>query len=198
MKIVVLASGNGSNLQAILDACANQLLTAQVVAVITNKVEAYALQRAHHANISAVAKIPDKHQSRQMYDAELAQLIQSYQPDVIVLAGWMRLLSHAFLQHFPRRVINLHPALPDMFPGLYAIERAFSAYQKGEITHTGVMVHYVPDEGVDCGPVIVQQEVPIYKEDSLETLTIRIHQTEHKLLLQALQKIASNFNLIIS
>ncbi len=88
-----------------------------------------------------------------------AKLAASYQPDWIVLAGWMRVLSSAFLDCFPQRVINLHPALPGTFPGTHAIERAFEAYQRGEIDRTGVMVHLVPDEGVDNGPVLAQAEV---------------------------------------
>ena len=105
------------------------------------------------------------------------------------MAGWMHVLTMAFLKHYPWRVINIHPALPGMFPGTHAIERAYEAYRRGEITHTGVMVHYAPDEGVDVGPVIVQREVPIYPDDTLETLEARIHEVEHVLYIEAIKKV---------
>jgi formyltetrahydrofolate-dependent phosphoribosylglycinamide formyltransferase len=123
---------------------------------------------------------------RRAYDEKLAQAVLAYQPDWVVLAGWMRLLSSAFLRQFPGRVINLHPALPGAFPGTHAIERALEAHHRGEITHTGVMVHLVPDEGVDSGPVLAQTMVPINPEDVLETLEARIHLAEHDLLVQTL------------
>ncbi len=99
----------------------------------------------------------------------------------------MRILSSAFLDRFPNRVLNLHPALPGAFPGVHAIERAFDAYQRGEITQTGVMVHLVPDEGVDSGPVLAQESVPIEPNDTIEALQARIHQVEHRLLVDTLR-----------
>jgi phosphoribosylglycinamide formyltransferase-1 len=99
----------------------------------------------------------------------------------------MRILSSSFLSSFPNRVINLHPALPGMFPGTHAIERAFEAYRHGEIERTGVMVHLVPDEGVDNGPVLATEIVPIKKEDTLNSLEERIHQTEHSLLVRTIK-----------
>jgi phosphoribosylglycinamide formyltransferase-1 len=103
----------------------------------------------------------------------------------------MRILSSFFLSSFPNRVINLHPALPGMFPGTHAIERAFEAHQRGEIENTGVMVHLVPDEGVDNGPVLATQVVPIEKGDTLESLEARIHQVEHVLLVNTLKSLIS-------
>ncbi len=119
----------------------------------------------------------------------MAALVKEYAPDWVVLAGWMHILSNAFLQRFPYRVVNLHPALPGQFPGAHAIQDAFEAFQRGEIKQTGVMVHLVPDEQVDRGPVIATAEVPIYKSDTLEMLTNRIHQAEHRLLVNALQRL---------
>jgi formyltetrahydrofolate-dependent phosphoribosylglycinamide formyltransferase len=112
-------------------------------------------------------------------------------PDYVILAGWMRILSSFFLSNFPNRVINLHPALPGMFPGTHAIERAFEAYQRREIDHTGVMVHLVPDEGVDNGPVLTTAIVPIDEDDTLESLETRVHQTEHTLLVNTLKSVIS-------
>jgi formyltetrahydrofolate-dependent phosphoribosylglycinamide formyltransferase len=191
-RLVILISGNGSNLQAILDACASGELRAQVVAVISNKADAYGLERARRANVPAIVRIKSKEQDRRAYDAELADLVASYQPDWVVLAGWMRILSSAFLNRFPKRVVNLHPALPGAFPGTHAIQRAFDAYQRGEIQHTGVMVHLVPDEGVDCGPVLAHEIVPIQPEDTLDTLEARIHAVEHRILVATIKHLTDS------
>jgi phosphoribosylglycinamide formyltransferase 1 len=190
-KLVVLISGNGSNLQAILDACATGALPAQVAAVISNKEDAFGLERARHANVPAIVKFKPNEQDRRVYDAELADLVASYQPDWAVLAGWMRLLSSEFLGRFPNRVVNLHPALPGTFPGTHAIERAYQAYARGEIDHTGVMVHLVPDEGVDSGPVLAHEIVPIRPDDTLDTLAARIHAVEHRLLVDTLRSLVA-------
>lgn len=190
-RLVVLISGNGSNLQAILDACAAGALDAKVVAVISNKADAFGLTRARRANVHAILKAKTAEQNRRAYDAELAELVASFEPDFIVLAGWMRILSSAFLERFPNRVVNLHPALPGTFPGTHAIQRAFEAFQHGEISQTGVMVHLVPDEGVDSGPVLAQEVVPIEDNDTLETLEMRIHEVEHRLLVSTLRSLTN-------
>jgi formyltetrahydrofolate-dependent phosphoribosylglycinamide formyltransferase len=190
-RLVVLISGSGSNLQAILDACDNDTLPAQVVAVVSNKKAALGLERARRAGVPAIYQPKYKSQDRRQYDVELADLVASYRPDWVVLAGWMRVLSMAFLGRFPNRrfsnrVVNLHPALPGKFPGTHAIQRAYEAFQTGEIDHTGVMVHLVPDEGVDDGPVVAQEIVPILAEDTVDTLEARIHTVEHRLLVSSL------------
>jgi len=190
-RLVVLISGNGSNLQAILDACASGELHASVVTVISNKPEAYGLTRAKNAGIESVYFPKLENESRREYDTRLADYVITRLPDYIVLAGWMRLLSSFFLSCFPNRVMNLHPALPGMFPGTHAIERAFEAYQRGEIDHTGVMVHLVPDEGVDNGPVLGTDIVHIHKDDTLEALESRVHETEHCLLINTLKQLIS-------
>jgi phosphoribosylglycinamide formyltransferase 1 len=188
-RLAVLISGNGSNLQAILDASAEKRLAADVVVVVSNKPKAYGLERARLVGVPAIVKTKTTDQGRRTYDAELAGIVQAYRPDWVILAGWMRILSSAFLDAFPNRVINLHPALPGMFPGTQAIERAFSAYHMGEVSETGVMVHLVPDEGVDCGPVIAQRTVPILPDDTLDILAARIHQTEHQILVEAIANV---------
>lgn len=185
-RLVVLISGFGSNLQAILDACNSGELPARVAAVISNKPDAYGLERARQAGVPALAFPKPKDQDRDAYDAALAQLVASYRPDWVILAGWMRILTSAFLDCFPNQVVNLHPALPGAFPGTHAIQRAYDAYQRGEIQHTGVMVHLVPDEGVDSGPVLAQEIVPIYAHDKLEELEERVHRVEHTLLIKTL------------
>jgi phosphoribosylglycinamide formyltransferase 1 len=188
-RLVILISGNGSNLQAIHDACKSGELNAQVVSVISNKVDAYGLTRARNEGIEAIYFAKKPNESRQEYDTRLAAYVSTCLPDYVILAGWMRILSSSFLSFFPNKVINLHPALPDTFPGTHAIERVFGAFQRGEIDHTGVMVHLVPDEGVDSGPVLATEVVPIHKEDTLETLETRVHQTEHRLLINTIKSL---------
>jgi formyltetrahydrofolate-dependent phosphoribosylglycinamide formyltransferase len=188
-RLVVLISGNGSNLQAILDACASGELDATVVTVISNKAEAYGLTRARNAGIESIHFPKLETESRNEYDARLAAYVSTCLPDYVVLVGWMRILSSFFLSSFPNRVINLHPALPETFPGTHSIERAFEAYQHKELNHTGVMVHLVPDEGVDNGPVLATEIVPIFADDTLESLETRVHKTEHKILINILKEL---------
>jgi phosphoribosylglycinamide formyltransferase 1 len=121
------------------------------------------------------------------YDADLARIVQSFDVEWVVQAGWMHIFTDAFIRHFPNRIVNLHPALPGMFPGAHGIADAFAAYQRGEIDHTGVMAHLVPDEAVDAGPVVAQEVVPILPDDTLESLETRIHAVEHRLLVSALR-----------
>ncbi len=192
-RLVVLISGNGSNLQALIDAIRMKVLDAEIVLVVSNRKDAFGLVRAEKAGIPT-RYLPLKPytaagRTRADYDADLAQIVGEAAPDWVVLAGWMHILSSAFLDRFPYRVVNLHPALPGKFPGAHAIEEAFAAFQRGEIKQTGCMVHLVPDEAVDAGPVIGVAEVPIYRTDTLETLANRIHQAEHKLLVQSLQRL---------
>ena len=186
-RLVVLISGNGSNLQAILDACKSGELNAEIVSVISNKADAYGLTRAKDAGVNAIHFPKQPNESRQDYDACLADYVSTCLPDYVILAGWMKVLTSSFLNHFPSRVVNLHPALPETFPGTHAIERAFEAYQRGEIEHTGIMVHLVPDEGVDDGPVLATEIVSINKDDTLEILETRVHQTEHKILVKTIK-----------
>ncbi len=190
-RLVVLISGNGSNLQAILDACAGGSLTMQVAGVFSNLPEAYGLERARRAGVPAFAfpKLPDE--PRPKYDARLAEAVGRLAPNWIVLAGWMRILTMGFIARFPGRIINLHPALPGTFPGTHAIQRAFEAWQRGEIDHSGIMVHLVPDEGVDSGPLLGQTEIAFLPGDTLEAFEARVHQSEHDLLVKVLQGIGA-------
>lgn len=187
-KLVVMISGSGSNLQALIDACDAGQLPAEIVAVVSNRAEAYGVQRAQRHNISTVIHPPPTG-SRAEYDAQLADLVDIFNPDWIILAGWMRILSMNFLGRFPNRVVNLHPSLPGQFPGTHAIERAFEAAQQGQIEQTGIMVHLVPDEGVDDGPVLATQPVPILPDDTLDALETRIHAAEHKLLVDTVRRL---------
>jgi formyltetrahydrofolate-dependent phosphoribosylglycinamide formyltransferase len=188
-KVAVLASGSGTNLQALIDACGTSQLSAHIVAVVTDNPDAGAIARAHAAQIPTIVVSRQKDETRSDYDLRLAQAVRDTRADVVVLAGFMRLLSMNFLAHFPMRVINLHPALPGEFPGVHAIERAFAERDVKGRTHSGVMVHFVPDEGVDNGPVIASRQVPILKSDTLDTFTQRMHETEHELIVLAVQKV---------
>jgi formyltetrahydrofolate-dependent phosphoribosylglycinamide formyltransferase len=185
-RIAVLASGSGSNLQAILDACRDSHIIGSVVLVVSDRGDAFALERAAAAGIPATHLPRRDGEPRPSYDARLADLVETAAPDVVVLAGWMRILTMSFLGRFPGRVVNLHPALPGELPGVNAIARAWEGWQRGERTATGVMVHLVPDEGVDDGPVLGTATVPIEPDDTLAALTERIHRAEHRLLVDVL------------
>lgn len=204
-KIVVLISGNGSNLQAIIDAVASkQISYAEISLVVSNRKNAYGLERAQKANIPTLIftlkSFKDAHpgQPREDYDKALAAAIMDRMhtgtdtgPDLVVLAGWMHILSPSFLDRFPKQVINLHPAMPNQFDGANAIERAYAAFKNGEITGTGVMVHYVIP-AVDKGEVIRVRQVEIKAEDTLADLEQRIHIVEHSILVEAVQFLLSS------
>ncbi len=185
-RLAVLASGTGTNLQAILDACADGRLPAEVVVVVSDHADAGALERARRAGVPALHVGRAPHEARTDYDGRLADAIARHDPDDVVLAGWMRILTASFLDRFPGRVLNLHPALPGQLPGTHAIERAWHEALAGERTTTGVMVHLVPTEEVDAGPVLGTTVVPIRPDDTLETMTARIHAAEHELLVRTL------------
>jgi phosphoribosylglycinamide formyltransferase 1 len=185
-RLVVLASGNGTNLQAILDACTDGRLPAGVAAVVSNNAGSGALQRAADAGVPCVHVAPHPGEPRADYDARLADIVSGFDPDWVVLAGWMRVLSMSFLGWFPGMVVNLHPALPGELPGIDAIERAWREAQAGQRDRTGVMVHLVPNEGVDDGPVLASATVSIHPSDTLESLTNRVHGVEHRLLVETL------------
>lgn len=191
-RLVVLASGFGSNLQAIIDACESGDLDAEVAGVVCDRKKAYSFERAEKAGIPSRyhpwKPYKDGGKDRREFDADLVNIVTEFEPTLVILAGWMRVLTSAFLDHFPMQVVNLHPALPGTFAGTHAIERAWADFQAGMITETGVMVHYVPDEGVDVGPVISQEVVSISTDDTLESLEERIHKVEHRLLVQAIQQ----------
>jgi phosphoribosylglycinamide formyltransferase-1 len=189
LRLAVLASGNGSNLQVVLEACASRVLNALVAAVLSDRPAAPALDRARAAGIPAIALPSIAGQPRRDYDTALADLVMACQPDYVLLLGWMRLLSNAFLERLPGMVVNLHPALPGTFPGTHAIERALEAFRAGTIQETGVMTHFVADEGVDSGPVIRIAKVPIHAGDTLEDLETRVHGAEHRIIIETIESL---------
>ncbi len=187
--LVVFISGSGSNLQAIIDAIDSQKLKAKIALVVSNRKAAYGLTRAEQHQIPTLyfplKPYVDAGKSREDYDNDLAKAIQSYAPTLVVLAGWMHVLSPAFLDQFPKRVINLHPALPDTFPGTHAIQRAFEAYESGEISESGCMIHYVIPE-VDAGAVITTKRVAFQSGDTVEIYEERMHKAEHELIVEGI------------
>jgi formyltetrahydrofolate-dependent phosphoribosylglycinamide formyltransferase len=185
-RLVLMASGNGSNAQAVIDACAADEIAADVVAVVSDEPAAHVLHRAGTSGVDAVVVTRRPGEDRRAYDARLADTVAALQPDSVVLLGWMRILTSTFLDRFPGRVLNLHPALPGELPGTHAIERAFAEFERGERTHTGVMVHLVPDEGIDDGPVLATAVVAIDPGDTAASLAERMHAAEHELIVTTL------------
>jgi phosphoribosylglycinamide formyltransferase 1 len=172
-RVVVLISGNGSNLQAIIDGCDDNL-QAEVVGVISNKPEAYGLVRAHHSEIDTSCVIARKGESRADYDARLLAAIEKYRPDLVVLAGFMRILTPELVNHYEGRMLNIHPSLLPKYTGLDTHQRAIDA---GDSEH-GASVHFVTAE-LDAGPVILQAKVPVYEDDTSDMLAERVHEQEH-------------------
>ena len=185
-KLVVLASGAGSNLQAILDRLHGGPDGIRVVGVGSDKVGARALQRARLVGIETASFPREGYASREERDAAIGDWIEARGADLVALAGYMQLLSESFVARFRNRVVNIHPALLPRFPGLDAIGQALEA----GVETTGVTVHFV-DEGVDTGPVIVQREVQVPAGRDREVLEAAIHATEHELYSEAIRMIAA-------
>jgi phosphoribosylglycinamide formyltransferase-1 len=183
-KLVVLASGNGTNLQAILDTLHGRE-GIEVVGVASDKPGARALERAGVAGVETAVFARDEYTGREARDAAMAEWVESRGADLIALAGYMQLLSPAFVARFRNRVVNIHPALLPAFPGLDAIGQALAA----GVEATGVTVHFV-DEGVDTGPAIVQREVPVPAGRDRAELEAAIHAVEHELYPEAIRMIA--------
>jgi phosphoribosylglycinamide formyltransferase-1 len=175
-KLVVLISGGGSNLQSFIDQIANGTLNADITAVFSNKAQAYGLQRATDAGISTEVVDHTQFDSRESFDTELMKRIDIYQPDLVILAGFMRILTPSFVQHFQGRLLNIHPSLLPKYPGLNTHQRAIDA---GD-SQAGATVHFVTEE-LDGGPAIIQAAVPILKGDDSTILAKRILAKEHNI-----------------
>lgn len=185
IRLVVLISGNGSNLQAIIDNITDNNLPAQIVAVISNKADAYGLERAKKAGIEQRVLSHIDFTDRNQYDLVLKELIDSYQPDLIILAGFMRILSNGFVEHYLHKIMNIHPSLLPKYKGLNTHQRAIDA---GDKKH-GCSVHFVTPE-LDDGPVILQATVDIKENDTAETLATRVHEQEHRIYPEAIRMFA--------
>jgi len=176
LPIVVLISGNGSNLQAIIDASQNDGLPVEIRAVISNRPDAYGLARARAANIPAEVIDHKAFDSRAEYEAALQQLIDQHQPALVVLAGYMRILGDGFVDHYQGRMLNIHPSLLPAFPGLNTHQRALDA----TVAEHGASIHFVTNE-LDGGPVVLQAVIPVLPDDDAKTLAERVHTQEHQI-----------------
>ncbi|MDW7739548.1 MAG: phosphoribosylglycinamide formyltransferase [Bacillota bacterium] len=175
-QIAVLASGQGTNLEAILEAVKREEIAGRVAVVISDRGEAPALDRARRHGVEAIFVDPKGHKNREEYDRSLIEILQKFKVDLVVLAGFMRLLSPLFVKTFPLQIMNIHPSLLPAFPGTDGVEQAFEYGVKV----TGCTVHFV-EEGLDSGPVILQEAVPVIQRETVNTLLQRIHAAEHRL-----------------
>ncbi len=175
-RVVVLISGGGTNLQAIIDACKAEQIPANIVAVISNKAGVYGLERAKNAGIANKVLSHQDFSSRESYDQALITEIDKFSPDLVVLAGFMRILTPTFVQHFSGKLLNIHPSLLPKYQGLNTHQRAIDAKDNEH----GVSVHFVTEE-LDGGPVILQAKVPVFAQDNAEELANRVHEQEHRI-----------------
>lgn len=175
-NVVVLISGSGSNLQALIDSVAHDGNPARIAAVICNRAGAYGLERAKQAGIATELLDHKQFDGREAFDAALIQAIDAHQPDLVVLAGFMRILTPGFVQHYTGRLLNIHPSLLPKHKGLHTHQRAIEA---GDSEH-GCSVHFVTEE-LDGGPLVVQAVLPVMADDTAESLAHRVHQQEHQI-----------------
>lgn len=187
LPIAILASGGGTNLQSIIDRSQQGLLDAELCVVISNNPEAGALNRAEKAGINTICIDHRKFNKREDFDRAVVDTLKKTGAELVVLAGFMRIISDIFLQAFPQKIINIHPALLPAFPGLHVQQKAIDYGAK----FSGCTVHFV-DAGVDTGPIIAQAVVPIFSDDSQDTLAARILEQEHQIYPQVIQWIAED------
>ncbi len=185
LRLGVLVSGRGSNLQAILDACRKGQLSARVVLVLSDRPDAPALERARVAEVTAGWVDPRAYPTREAYERELTRLLEQAGVELVCLAGFMRVLGPHFVAHWRHRVLNIHPSLLPAFRGLAAQRQALEYGVKV----AGCTVHFV-DEGVDSGPIVLQAAVPVEEDDTVESLSDRILQQEHRIYVEAIRLFA--------
>lgn len=183
MRVAVFASGSGTNLQAIIDA---DIQTIEIAVVFTNNPDAYAIERAKKHNIQVEIIDHKNYKTREEYEKHIIDVLDPYKLNLIVLAGFMRILSTVFVRAYKNKIVNIHPALLPSFPGINAGRQALEYGVK----YTGVTVHFV-DEGVDTGPIILQSVVEIEDEDTEDTLLEKIHEVEHRIYPKAIELISS-------
>ncbi|MFQ5586185.1 MAG: phosphoribosylglycinamide formyltransferase [Thermodesulfobacteriota bacterium] len=185
INLGILVSGNGTNLQSIIDAIEAGLLDARIAVVISNNPDAIALERAGRHNIPTEVLPNNACPSREEYDRKVVEVLKSNKVDLVLLAGFMRIITGTLINVFPMRIMNIHPALLPAFPGLHVQRKAIEHGAK----FSGATVHFV-DEGVDTGPIIIQAVVPVHDDDTEETLAARILKEEHRIYPQAIQLFA--------
>lgn len=175
-KFAVFASGNGSNLQAIIDAVKSGQIKADLALVFSDKQKAYALERARTAGIPILYLDIKAYADKQSFERDIVMKLKGYKIDFIVLAGYMKLFTEYFIHEYPNKILNVHPSMLPLYKGMESIKEAFA----GKAKSTGVTVHFV-DEKMDHGPIILQEAVPIETNDTLEILEAKVHAVEHKI-----------------
>lgn len=185
-KIAVFASGNGSNFQAIYDQIQLGGINAEIGLVVCDKPGAGIIERASRANIPVFSFIPKNYETKSHFEREILDALHMHEIDLVVLAGYMRLIGSTLLESYANKMVNIHPSLLPSFPGKDAIGQAFQA----RVKVSGVTVHFV-DSGMDTGPIIAQQAIEITDEDTIETITEKIHQVEHVLYPKVIQELVS-------
>jgi phosphoribosylglycinamide formyltransferase-1 len=185
LRLSVLASGRGSNLQSIMDAAVAGKINSEVAAVISDNKDAFALERARKAGIPALHVNPKSFGSKEEYEKAIVKLLKEHKVQLVCLAGYMRIVGKVILAAFPNRVINIHPALLPSFPGLHGQQQAWEYGVK----YSGCTVHFV-DEGMDTGPIIIQAVVPVFDDDTADTLAARILEQEHIIYPEAIGLLA--------
>ena len=189
-RLGILLSGRGSNFEAIANAVARGEIAAEIAVVIANRPEARGLETARQRGLNAVS-IPSKGLDREVYDRMLLEELHRQQVDLVLLAGFMRLLSASFIRQFPNRILNIHPSLLPAFPGLDAQHQAL----EHGVKITGCTVHFV-DEQLDAGPIVVQAAVPVLDHDTVESLSARILQEEHRIYPEAIRTVLGGHYMI--
>ena len=189
MRIAVLASGNGSNFEVIAQAIKDKKIEAELVLLFSDHHDAYVLERGKKFGVPCESFELKEFSDKKSYETALLELLKRYEVELVVLAGYMRIIGNDLLEAFPNRIINIHPALLPNFPGLHGIKDAYEAGVK----ETGVTIHYV-DSGVDTGPIIAQGKVQVAESDCLEDLEKKIHQVEHQLYPQVLAEIVKELH----
>lgn len=184
MRVAILASGNGSNFEALAKSFEAGEIEGELALLFSDKKNSYALERAKNHQVPAYSFSPKDFASKAEYETELLALLKENRIELVVLAGYMRLIGLQLLEAYPNKIINIHPSLLPNFPGLHGIKDAYEAGVK----ETGVTVHYV-DSGVDTGPVIAQEKVAITSEDTLESLEEKIHHVEHQIYPKVIARI---------
>ena len=187
IRLGVLVSGSGSNLQTIMDRCADGTLDAELACVISNNASAYGLTRAQARGIPAIHLDHRLFAGRSAYDAALVEALKQYDVDLVVLAGFMRIITPVLIDAYPMAIMNIHPALLPAFPGLHAQRQALEHGAK----ISGCTVHFV-DVGTDTGPIIIQAAVPVFDDDDEDALSARIQKEEHRIYPRAIQLFAEN------
>ncbi|MGB9845910.1 MAG: phosphoribosylglycinamide formyltransferase [Desulfotomaculales bacterium] len=188
LRVGVLASGRGTNLQAIIDACKEGKIPAEVAVVVSDKAGAQALERARKEGIPAVFVDPRGFAGKEEYEQAVVDVLKRHGAELVCLAGYMRLVGKTLLGSFPNRIMNIHPALLPAFPGLHGQRQALEY----GVRYSGCTVHFV-DEGCDTGPIILQAVVPVFDTDTEETLAARILEQEHRIYPEAIRLFAGGY-----